>query len=304
VWPSLVAGVRAAIDPRFSVTNYWDQTRRYGATQIATLGAMHMYLLEAPERPDDRDNPVRVAVPNPMPWNVVPIFKERFGIEKVFQMYGQSEVATRILFADDDGTPWRANALGRPVWWLDVKLVDEHDRDVAVGEVGEIVVRPKEPSLIYDGYLNMPEFTLATWRNLWHHTGDLARVEEDGQWFFADRKKDYIRHKGRNISMTEVESVVSRHPAVVEAAAYGIEAEIESEAELALALVLRDDTTCEEIARFINANAPYYFVPRYIELMSEIPHNAQFKINKLALRERRVTDATWDRDAQGFEVVR
>jgi crotonobetaine/carnitine-CoA ligase len=304
VWPSLVAGVRAAIDPRFSVTNYWDQTRRYGATQIATLGAMHMYLLEAPERPDDRDNPVRVAVPNPMPWNVVPIFKERFGIEKVFQMYGQSEVATRILFADDDGTPWRANALGRPVWWLDVKLVDEHDREVAVGEVGEIVVRPKEPSLIYDGYLNMPEFTLATWRNLWHHTGDLARVEEDGQWFFADRKKDYIRHKGRNISMTEVESVVSRHPAVVEAAAYGIEAEIESEAELALALVLRDDTTCEDIARFINANAPYYFVPRYIELMSEIPHNAQFKINKLALRERPVTAATWDRDAQGFEVMR
>jgi crotonobetaine/carnitine-CoA ligase len=304
VWPSLVAGVQAAIDARFSVSTYWDQTRRYGATQIATLGAMHMYLLEAPERPDDRDNPVRVAVPNPMPWDVVPVFKERFGIEKVFQMYGQSEVATRILFADDDGTPWRANALGRPVWWLDVKLADEYDRDVAVGEVGEIVVRPKEPYLIYDGYLNMPEFTVATWRNLWHHTGDLARVEDDGQWFFADRKKDYIRHKGRNISMTEVEAIVRRHPAVVEAAAFGIEAEIDSEAELALAVVVRDATSCDELARFVNDHAPYYFVPRYIELMSEIPHNAQFKVNKVALRERGVTPATWDRDAAGFQVAR
>jgi carnitine-CoA ligase len=304
VWPSLVAGVRAAIDPRFSVTNYWDQTRRYGATQIATLGAMHMYLLEAPERPDDRDNPVRCAVPNPMPWDVVPVFKERFGIEKVFQMYGQSEVATRILFADDDGTPWRANALGRPVWWLDVKLVDDNDEEVPVGEVGEIVVRPKEPFLIYEGYLNNPEFTLSTWRNLWHHTGDLARIEDDGQWFFADRKKDYIRHKGRNISMTEVEDVMRRHPSVVEVAAYGIVAEIDSEAELAVAVVVRDETSCEDLARFVNEHAPYYFVPRYMELLDAIPHNAQFKVNKLALRKRGVTATTWDRDAAGFQVLR
>ncbi len=304
VWPSLVAGVRAAIDPRFSVTNYWNQTRRYGATQIATLGAMHMYLMEAPERPDDRDNPVRIAVPNPMPWSVVPKFKERFGIEKVVQMYGQSECATRILFADDDGTPWRQNALGRPVWWLEVKLFDDQDREVPQGEVGEIVVRPREPYVMFDGYFNMPEFTAATWRNLWHHTGDLARIGEDGQWLFADRKKDYIRHKGRNISMTEVETVIARHPSVVEVAAYGIEAEIDSEAELAVALVLRDDTTCEDIARFVNEHAPYYFVPRYMEIMDELPHNAQFKLNKLALRERGVTASTWDRDAVGFEVVR
>jgi carnitine-CoA ligase len=306
VWPSLLAGVSAAIDPRFSVSSFWDRTRLYGATQVATLGAMHMYLLAAPEQADDRDNPIRVAVPNPMPWDVVPVFKERFGIDKVIQMYGQSEVPTRILSAPDDGTKWRANAAGRPVPWLDVRLVDENDVEVPMGEVGEVVVRPREPYVLYDGYLNMPEFTLATWRNFWHHTGDLARQESDGQFFFADRKKDYIRHKGRNISMTEVESVVTRHPAVIEAAAYGIAAEIESEAELALVVAVRPDMTltCEELARFINERAPYYFVPRYIELMDEIPHNAQFKVSKIALRERGVTPATWDRDAAGFAVQR
>src|SRR4029453_3588882 len=114
---------------------------------------------------DDRDNPVRCAVPNPMPWNVVPRFKERFGIEKVIQMYGQNECPARILSADEDGTAWQGNALGRPVYWLDVKLFDENDEEVPPGEVGEIVVRPKEPFVMYEGYLDMPEFTLSTWRN-------------------------------------------------------------------------------------------------------------------------------------------
>ena len=84
------------------------------------------------------------------------------------------------------------------------------DGDVPVGEVGEIVVRPREPHLLFAGYFNAPEETAQTWRNLWHHTGDLARAEPDGQYFFADRKKDYIRYKGRNISMTEVEAVVAK----------------------------------------------------------------------------------------------
>jgi carnitine-CoA ligase len=306
VWPSLVAGARVAIDPRFSVTRFWDRTRHYGANHIVTLGAMHIYLMEAPPRPDDRDNPVRTAAPNPMPWHLVPKFKERFGIDMVVQMYGQSEVPTRILWAPDDGTNWRQNAIGRPVPWLDVQLVDEFDRPVADGEVGEIVVRPKEPYVLYDGYLGAPEFTISTWRNLWHHTGDLARRETDGQYFFADRRKDYIRHKGRNISMTEVEQVLQQHPAVREVAAFGVTAEIESEAELAVAVSLSDgmQATHEELARFVNDNAPYYFVPRYLEIMDDLPHNAQFKLNKLALRERGVTAATWDRDKAGFEVVR
>ncbi len=152
----------------------------------------------------------------------------------------------------------------------------------------------------------MPDTTISTWRNLWHHTGDLARREADGQYFFADRKKDYIRHKGRNISMTEVEAVLRRHPAVFEVAAYGITAEIESESELAVAVAMRPDqaVTCDALARFVNDHAPYYFVPRYIELVDEIPHNAQFKVNKQALRERGVQPSTWDRDATGFAVVR
>jgi carnitine-CoA ligase len=307
LWPSLVSGTAVGIDARLSVSRFWDRVRHYRATQICTLGAMHMFLMQQPERPDDRDNPVRCAVPVPMPWSEVKRFKERFGIEQVMQAYGQSEVPCRIFAAPDDGTAWRANAIGRPVPWLDVRLVDDHDEDVPVGEVGEIVVRPREPFLLFAGYFNAPEVTAQTWRNLWHHTGDLARAEADGQYFFADRKKDYIRYKGRNISMTEVEAVVAQHPQVADVAAFGRpSAELESEWELEVCVVLRSAGRLEpaELARFINDNAPYYFVPRYIEVVGELPRNAQYKTDKVALRARPLADHVWDRDLVGFKVTR
>ncbi|GAA2313004.1 AMP-binding protein [Streptomyces violaceusniger] len=307
LWPSLVSGTAVGIDASLSVSRFWDRVRHYRATQIFTLGAMHMFLMQAPERPDDRDNSVRCAVPVPLPWSQVPRFKERFGIPDVQQAYGQSEVPCRIFAAPDDGTPWRDNAIGRPVPWLDVRLVDENDEDVPVGEVGEIIVRPKEPNLLFAGYFNAPDVTARTWRNLWHHTGDLARAEPDGQYFFADRKKDYIRYKGRNISMVEVEAVVAGHPEVAEVAAFGRQsAELESEAELALAVVARAGASlvAEELARFINDHAPYYFVPRYIEIVDDLPRNAQFKTDKVALRSRPLADGAWDRDLAGFEVSR
>ena len=307
LWPSLVSGTAVGIDARLSVSQFWNRVRHYGATQIFTLGAMHMFLMQQPERPDDRDNPVRCAVPVPMPWSDVKRFKERFGIPQVIQAYGQSEVPCRIFSAPDDGTPWRASAIGRPVPWLEVRLVDDNDEDVPVGEVGEIVVRPKEPFMLFAGYFNAPEVTARTWRNLWHHTGDLARAEPDGQYFFADRKKDYIRYKGRNISMTEVEAVVARHPDVADVAAFGRQsAELESESELAICVVLRPDAELKpgDLAHFINDNAPYYFVPRYIELASELPHNAQYKTDKVALRSRPLASDVWDRDLSGFTVIR
>jgi crotonobetaine/carnitine-CoA ligase len=307
MWPSLVSGTAVAIDARLSVSKFWDRIRHYRATQIFTLGAMHMFLMQADERPDDRDNTVRCAVPVPMPWSEVPKFKERFGIPDVQQAYGQSEVPCRIFAAPDDGTVWRANAIGRPVPWLEVRLVDDNDEDVPVGEVGEIVVRPKEPFVMFAGYFNAPDVTAASWRNLWHHTGDLARAEPDGQYFFADRKKDYIRYKGRNVSMVEVEAVVAKHPDVADVAAFGRQsAELESESEIAVAVVPRTPGSLkpEDLARFVNDNAPYYFVPRYIELMDELPHNAQYKTDKVALRARPIPPDVWDRDLVEFEVTR
>lgn len=308
VWRSLRYGVRAAIDPQFSVSRFWERTRHYGATHFFTLGAMHMHLLAAPERPDDADNPIRVAICVPLTHDLVPVFKRRFGVESMPQAYGTSE--TFVVFgAPDDGTPWQKRTIGRTLdRRYEVKLFDEDDREVPVGAVGEICVRPKQAFMTFAGYFEQPQRTNDTWRNLWHHTGDMAVVDDDGQYFFADRKQDYIRYKGRNITMFEVESVVRRHPDVDDVAAFGVtSAELETEAELMVSVVRRpgSDLTAEELARFVNDNAPYFFVPRYVEFIDVLPRNAHGRVMKHVIRDTSAErDEVWDRDSAGFEVTR
>lgn len=306
IWASLVGGVRAAIDREFSVSRFWDRIRYYDATQFMTLGAMHIHLWRAPPQPEDAKTRLRRATCFPMPYDILPQFKARFGIASMPQGYGQSE--TFLVFdAPDDGTKWVGAALGRPVDWYEVKLLDPNDLEVPTGEVGEICVRPKEPGVMFSGYFRQPEVTVQAWRNLWHHTGDMGTCDESGIFYFADRKKDYIRYKGRNISMNEVEAVVAGQEAVLDVAAYGIQSEeLESESELMLAVVKRPGSGLRalELAQFINDIAPYYFVPRYIEFLTELPRNPHGRVVKPDLRERGVTASTWDREAAGFKPKR
>lgn len=306
IWQSLVSGTTAAIDAKFSARQFWDRIRYYGAKSFFTLGAMHMHLWKQEPTPRDESSGVLYGQAIPMSWELIPQFKARFGIEIMDQAYGTSE--TFMVFeAHDDGTPWKGAAMGRPVPYLDVKLMDENDCEVPIGEAGEICVRPNAPGVMFLGYFNAPDMTVQAWRNLWHHTGDMAIRDEDGVYYFADRRKDYIRYNGRNISMFEVEAVLETHPDIADVAAYGItSAELESEAELMLGVVLKPDRelTAEDIARYINKNAPYYFVPRYIEFLHSLPRNAHGRVMKHILRERGVTGAVWDRRTSGFVVSR
>ena len=186
-----------------------------------------------------------------MPEDLIPRFKERFGIEEIHQGYGQSEVMS--LLARRPGKSYPANSLGDPANGIEIKLLDDADLEVAAGEVGEFCVRPNEPCAIFNGYWQNPEATVRAWRNLWYHTGDLGRGDEAGNFFFVDRKADFIRYKGRNISSFAVEAAVSAHPAVAQCAAHGIvSAELASEAELKVCIVRVPDTDSspEEIARF------------------------------------------------------
>ena len=238
VYRALVCGLPFGLDPRFSVADFWDRVRFYGATQIFTLGAMHVFLWQQPERPDDADNPVRVASCIPMPEPLLEPFKRRFGIEQIYQGYGQSEVLGLLSRVDDGRRRWSPNTAGVPLPGIDVRLLDDDDREVGVGEVGEICVRPTEPYVLFNGYFNDAEATLRAGRNLWYHTGDLGRRNEEGEYFFFDRKADYIRYKGRSMSSFEVEAAVTAHPAVAECAAYGVtSAELESEAEIKVDVV-------------------------------------------------------------------
>lgn len=305
VYAGLVSGCGVGCDPTFSVQTFWDRVRHYGATHTATLGAMHIFLFQAPASPTDADNPLRSAFMVPMPDAIMGPFRERFGVDFILQALGQSE-CMGWSFTDRSGD-WSPNTCGVPREDMEVSLLDEDDLPVAPGEPGQICVRPKVPYSLFSGYFGDPDATVKAFRNLWYHSGDLARQGDTGELFFVDRQADFMRYKGRNISSFEVEQVVAKHPGVFEVAAHGIPSkELVSEDEVKICVILREgvDLGAEELARFVNDNAPYYLVPRYIEFVAELPHTPTGRVQKFKLREVGVTPATWDRDDAGFDVQR
>jgi len=307
VYRALLEGIPCVIEPRFSVTHFWERIKQFNATQTFVIGAMGVYLWNLPERADDADTPLRVAQLVPFPPDLWPAFEKRFGVKLLRGGLGQSECQ---LVMNQLGAPdtLPVYALGYPPDDAEVRLLDDDGNDVPVGEPGEIAVRPLAPHILFNGYFDDPEATAKAFRGEWYLTGDMARQDPaTGAYFFVDRKKDALRYAGRNISTMEVEGVVRRHPAVADVAAFGIpSAEVESEHELKLNVMLRPghSVTPEDLCRFINDNAPYYFVPRYVEFVDALPLTPTNKVQKYVLRERGVTPTTWDRKQSGFKVQR
>jgi crotonobetaine/carnitine-CoA ligase len=306
IFRAMVGGITCAMDPAFSVSTFWDRVRYYGATQIFTLGAMHMYLWNLPPSDRDRDNPVRTATLVPMPEDLLVPFMERFGIEKVGQGFGQSEMSAVMSRSSDH--PCKAGALGVPNPDIELRLIDDDGNDVPVGTPGEFAIKTKSAHMMFEGYFNNPEaMTNAFTSDGWYKMGDLGRQDEDGDYFFVDRKKDAVRYAGRNISTMEVESAIRKHPAIQDVAVFGLPSqELAAESELAAHVMLKPGQSIEPetLARFVNDNAPYYFVPRYIEIVDALPYTPTNKVQKYQLRERGVTPTTWDRVATGFKATR
>ena len=171
----------------------------------------------------------------------------------------------------DAGEENKPGAAGKPNQHeFEVILVDDDDNEVPLGEVGEIVCRPRGPNLMFSGYWNRADATVEATRNLWFHTGDLGRLDEDGYLFFVDRKKDALRRRGENISSFEMEKVVYAHPAVRDAAVHAVPSAV-SEDDVKVTVVLIDDAqvTEEELCRWVAERVPYFAIPRYVEFRDD-----------------------------------
>ena len=307
VYRAMVGGIACAIDPAFSVHDFWDRLRHYGATQTMTLGAMHMFLWKQPPRDDDADNPLRMANMVPMPEPLMQPFCERFGIEGNLQGFGQSEVMLLLSRKDTPARQWKPNALGELSAGIELKMVNADGVTAAAVEVGEFCVRQTEPHQIFNGYFENPEVEAAAYIDGWYHTGDLGIRDADGDYFFVDRKKDVIRFKGRNVSSVQIEGIVMQHPAVQSAAVYAIRAdELDSEDEIKLDVVVNEgsEANADELARYVNDNAPYFCVPRYIEFVTELPFTPTNKVQKYKLRDQALKPGVWDRTGTDFKLRR
>jgi carnitine-CoA ligase len=252
-----------------------------------------IWLLDQPARPDDLDNPLRSVAIGPVIARVDE-FKRRFGVQ-VRTKFGNTEVGTPLYAGPNVSSDRSSNGL-----WVapgyEVRLVDEHDYEVPIGQVGELLVRTTEQWRMTTGYYAMPDKTVEAWRNGWFHTGDGVVCEADGRYHFVDRIKDSMRRRGENISSAEVEAFVNEHPLVSETAAIGVPSE-EGDEEVKVCVVLAQggELTPEELHTFLAERMPTFMVPRYIEFVVDPERTeAMQRIKKPQLRLDPFNDRTWD----------
>ena len=292
-----VRGGRLVLRDKFSASTFLDDVRRFDCRAACVVGPMTAILHAQPRRPDDADNPLRSVLLGPMIPEMAD-FETRFGV-RVATCYGMTEVGAPVNTTFDHG-PWQTCGRARTDYpWTELRLVDEHDEPVAVGEVGELAVRSAEPWALNVGYYNMPEKTAEAWRNGWFHTGDAFRCDEDGNYYFVDRMKDAIRRRGENISSFEVENAVLEHPDVVDCSAIGVPAQY-GEDEVMVIVVAKDRAAFDPgaLVAWLDERMPKFMVPRYVDVVDDLPRNeTSMRVKKLELREQGVTATTWDREA-------
>jgi crotonobetaine/carnitine-CoA ligase len=301
---TLLVGGRAAIERRFSVSNFWPEIKRTDATMVSMLGSPAILIANADDHPDQHGHRLRLCAAAPMPPDTDRAWRERFGCKTFSAGYGLTEAS--LISMLDAGEPNKPGASGKPNRHeFDVRLVDDDDVEVASGEVGEIVCRPKGPNLMFAGYWNRPDATVDATRNLWFHTGDLGRIDEDGYIYFVDRKKDALRRRGENISSFEMEKVLFGHSAIRDAAVHAVASPL-GEDDVKVTVVLQEGATVteEELCRWIAERVPYFAIPRYVEFRADLPRNPVGRVLKYRLREEGRTQHTWDREAAGVTFER
>lgn len=294
VLATLSVGAQCLVVERFSPSRYFDDVRGFGATIGHTIFSMVPLLLKQPERPDDAKTSLRcvyLAQRNK-------VFEERFNC-KIHEVYGQSETGiVTCAWPGETAPPGSCGHANTETY--DVRVVDDADNEVAPNTVGEFVVRPKEPFNMMNGYYNMPQQTVEAFRNLWFHTGDNARMDEDGYFYFVDRKKDALRRRGENISSFELESVVHQHDKVLECAAIAVPSPL-GEDDVKIVVVLRpgQQLTPQELWAHCEKNMPRFWIPRYIEFRDKLPRTPTEKVEKYRLRNGEQAGITYDREEVG-----
>jgi crotonobetaine/carnitine-CoA ligase len=299
----LFKDARLVLREVFSVSHFWSDVHRFKCTMAMLVGSMSKLLLAQPESDADANNSLRWVNISPL-YPEVSEFTRRFKVN-VTSGFGMTEI----------GGPIRKNALenfrscgkvrpGPPGY--EVRIVDEHDRDVDPGVHGELIVRSKEEGAITPGYFGMPEKTEEAWRGGWFHTGDGFRNDEDGNFYFVDRVTDSMRRRGENISSFEVEAHVNEHPAVLESAAVPVPSEL-TEDDVKVCVVLHPGASMapEELIDFLIPRMARFMIPRYVEITTDLPKTeATGRIKKHLLRENPLNDQTWDRESAGIVLPR
>ena len=298
---AMLSGCSVVFEPRFSASGFWPTMRERGATVVYLLGAMVPILLAQPPSGQERGHRIRLGLGPGVPAQANDDFFERTGV-RLLEGYGSTE--TNFVIATSPDFKHRG-VMGQVLPGFEARVADEDDVELPVGEAGELLLRATEPYAFASGYFGMPDKTVEAWRNLWFHTGDRVVREADGCLRFMDRIKDAIRRRGENISSYEVEQVLLSHPAVATVAVFPVRSEL-AEDDVMTALIAQPGERLDlpELVAWCEERLPYFAVPRYFDVVDDLPRTENGKVQKYKLRERGVTPTAWERPGAGVRKAK
>jgi len=279
-----LTGVQFVMHPRFDTNAVLSAIERYRVNAFAGVPAMFVALLYSPdaEKYDTSSLSYCISGSAPLPLAILEGFEKKFGCQ-ILEGYGLSE-ATTVLTGHNLNMPIKPGSVGKPISGVELRIVDENDQEVPLGEVGEIIARGPN---IMKGYYNMPDATASALRDGWLRTGDMGKFDEDGYLYIVERKKDLIIRGGFNIYPRDVEEVLNSHPAVIESAVIGIPSERMGE-EVKAFVVARGDVDADTLKAYCREKLANYKTPNEIEFVDVLPRNAVGKIDKKELRKHHV----------------
>ncbi|MBT3445519.1 AMP-binding protein [bacterium] len=297
VYPAMISGCKVVVEEKYSASKFWKWMKDFEITKFNLVGVMSYFMWNAPVVPEEKEHKVKLVLGSPAPHDIIEEFMERFNI-LFTEGYGLTEVGQCTFTRPNE--PFRVGSCGKESPGYEIKIVNpETDEELPRNTPGELVLRPRIPNICLHYYYKMPEKTVSDFRNLWFHTGDLCRMDEDGYIFFMDRVKDYIRRRGENISSFEVENLISTHSNIEESAAIAVKLDEQgrhSEDELMIVIVLKEGLTLmpEELIEYLKPIMPKFMIPRFVRFRDSLPKTPTNRVQKVKLREEGITKDTWD----------
>lgn len=283
--PVLTAGATLIVVEKYSASRFWSQIREFKATVTQCVAMMLRTLMLQPEKPDDREHTLReILYFLPVTDAEKEAFEQRFGV-RLMNTYGSTESIGWVL-TDPPTGPRRWPSVGRAGLGYQVRIMREDGVEAAPGEIGEIQVLGVRGRTIMKEYWNDPEATARTFTDDgWLKTGDKGYMDEDGWFFFVDRKVNMIKRAGENISTTEIENVLVDHPDIAEAAVIGVPDPIRDQAVKAFVLPRAGaELTVADVLAYCEEHMAGFKVPSYVEIVKSFPRTCSMKIEKKALK--------------------
>jgi long-chain acyl-CoA synthetase len=275
---SLRVGACLTLVPKFDPGEALETMQRDGVTHFYGVPTMYGALLHHPDRERFDTSKLRNCITGgaSMPVEVLHGFEKAFGAV-VLEGYGLSETSP-VACSNHPDRERKAGSIGTPIEGVEMRLLDEDDNPVTRGEIGEIAIRGHN---IMKGYWQRPDATEEAMRGGWFHSGDMARVDEDGYFYIVDRKKDLIIRGGYNVYPREVEEVLYEHPKIREAAVVGVPHDEWGE-EIGAAVVLHDgeELAPEEVSAYVKERIAAYKYPRLVWFVDALPKGPTGKILK------------------------